>query len=144
MINREAVAKETLYLDIHVRRKVNVNQRIQKTMNIHQLLPATRSLLLRCVKEMSDESSLCILPLNLGDHVSTIEHHDIGQPGHQHHPLLLPGELIKERTALDPQVIQPRKLPQLLHLIPAIDLCDGNIQALQGCWNVVNIIQGRK
>ena len=113
-------------------------------MNIYQFLPATRSLLLWSIKEMSDESPLCILSLNLCDHVTTIEHLDIGQSGHQQHPLLLPGELIKKRTTLDPQVIQARKLPQLLHLIPTADLCDGNIQALQGRWNVVNIIQGRK
>ena len=96
-------------------------------MNIHQLLPSRWSLLLWGVKEVSDEGSLRVLPLCLGDHVSAIEDGDIGQPRHQQHPPLLPGELIKEGTALDSQVIETRKFPEFLNFMPAVYLCCGDI-----------------
>ena len=109
-------------------------------MNIHQLLPSRWSHLLRGLKEVSDEGSLRVLPLRLGDHVSAIEDGDIGQPRHQEHPPLLPGELVKEGTALDSQVIESRKLPQFFHFLPAVNLCCGDIETVQTCRDALNVI----
>ena len=113
-------------------------------MNIHQLLPSRWSLLLRGVKEVSNEGSLRVLPLRLSDHVSAIEDGDIGQPRHQEHPPLLSGELVQEGTALDPQVIETRELPQFLHFLPAVNLCCGDIETVQTCGDALNVIGTRK
>ena len=109
-------------------------------MNFHQLLPSRWSLLLWGVKKVSDEGPLRVLPLRLGDHVSAIEDGDIGQPRHQQHPLLFPGELVQEGTALDSQVIETRELPQFLHFLPAVNLCCGDIETVQTGGDALNVI----
>ena len=45
-------------LDVHIRTEVDVDERIQNPVNLHQLLPSGRSLLLLSVEEISDESPL--------------------------------------------------------------------------------------
>ena len=129
------------HLYIYFWSEINVDKRVQQTVNIHQLLPSRWSQLLRGVKEVSDEGPLGVLPLGLGDHVPAIEDGHIGQPGHKQHPLLLPGELVQEGTALDSQVVESGKLPQFLHFLPAVDLCCGDIETIQTCVDTFNVIR---
>ena len=117
-----------MYLDIHVWAEVDVDERVQHSVDLHQFVPAAGPEVVLSVQEEPDESSLGVLPLRLGDHVPAVQDLHVGQPGHQHRPLLLPVEVVKERTALYTEVIEPRELPQLLHLRPAADLGGGNVQ----------------
>ena len=41
------------------------------------------------------------------------------------------GELVKERTMRDPQVLQGRELPQLVHLGPVLDLGGGDVEGVE-------------
>ena len=130
------------HLNIHIRTEVDVDERIENPVNLHQFLPPLRPRLLRSIEEEPDESPLRVLPLGLGDHVAAIEDLHIGQPRHQHRPLLLAVQLIKERTALDPEIIESRKPSEFLHLLPAVDLGGGHVEAGQPGGDVVQLVQG--
>ena len=142
--NIESYNQLQLYLDIHIRTEVDVDQRVEYSVDSHQFLPSGRPQVLLGLQEVSDESSLGVLPLCLGDHVTAVEHLDVGESGHQHRPLLLPVKLVKERAALDPEIIESWEPPELLDLLPAADLGGGDIEAHEAGGDVVQILHSRE
>ena len=68
----------------------------------------------------------------------------IGKPGDQHHPLLVSGELVKERTMRDPQVLQGGELPQLVHLDPVLDLGGGDVEGVEAGGQLGKSFGGRQ
>ena len=43
---------------------------------------------------------------------------------------------------MDPEIIEPRKPSEFLHLLPAVDLGGGDVEARQTGGNVVQLLQG--
>ena len=60
-------------LNTHIRTEVDVDERIQNTVDLHKLLPSLGSRRLRSFEEISDESSLGVFPFCLGNHIASIE-----------------------------------------------------------------------
>ena len=68
----------------------------------------------------------------------------IGEPSNEHCPLLVSRELVKERTMRDPQVLQGRELPQLVHLGPVLDLGGGDVEGVEAGGQLGESLGGRQ
>lgn len=124
------VAMRKCDLDPLFRSQIDADQRIEFTVNGHQLGEALRTIALRLVHVIPDEGTLGIVPFLPVDQAATIQRLHEWQPGDQQLATFVFGGVafVPQRPVLDAQVAQGRKLGQPVDVVPGVDLGAAEIE----------------